>query len=108
VQRGRVISILQEHEIELRSVGVASLALFGSTARDEAYEDSDVDLLVDFNRPVALFVVFRLQHKLENLLDVSRMDMVQRGAEHPALRSTASFRFNSRTRLLGVRGECEL
>ncbi len=32
-----------------RDFGVRSVALFGSTARDEAREDSDLDLLVDFD-----------------------------------------------------------
>ena len=58
MQRDRVISILRKHKNELRSKGVASLALFGSTARDEAQEDSDVDLLVEFDRSVGLFDVF--------------------------------------------------
>ena len=86
MQRDRVISILRKHKNELRSKGVASLALFGSTARDEAQEDSDVDLLVEFDRSVGLFDVFRLQHRLEELLGVSKVDLLQRGAEHPALR----------------------
>jgi predicted nucleotidyltransferase len=37
---------LSEHDI--RALGVARLALFGSVARDEARPDSDVDLLVQF------------------------------------------------------------
>ena len=45
--------------------GVRSLALFGSVARDEATPASDVDLLVDFDRPVGLFGLFALQDYLE-------------------------------------------
>jgi len=88
VKQSEVIAVLQEHKHELRSMGVASLAVFGSTVRDEARGDSDVDLLVDFDRPVGLFDVFRLQHRLEQLLGVARVDVVQRGAEHPALRDS--------------------
>jgi predicted nucleotidyltransferase len=40
---------------ELDAFGVAHLSLFGSFARDEGREDSDVDLLVEFSRPVGLF-----------------------------------------------------
>ncbi len=86
MRRDTAISILREHEEELRSMGMASVALFGSTARDEAREGSDVDLLVEFSRPVGLFGVFRLQHRLEELLGVPKVDLVQQGAEHPALR----------------------
>ena len=48
--------------------GVQSLALFGSVARDEANANSDVDLLVEFNRPVGYFGLFALQDYLEQLL----------------------------------------
>lgn len=67
---------------------VAGLALFGSTVRNEAKENSDVDLLAEFDRPIGLFDPFRLQHRLEELLDVPRVDLVQRGAEHSALRES--------------------
>jgi len=42
--------------------------LFGSTARDEAGKDSDVDLLVEFERPIGLFKFVELQQRLEDLL----------------------------------------
>ena len=48
--------------------GVQSLTLFGSVARDEANAKSDVDLLVEFNRPVGYFGLFALQDYLEQLL----------------------------------------
>ena len=48
--------------------GVQSLTLFGSVARDEATAKSDVDLLVEFNRPVGYFGLFALQDYLEQLL----------------------------------------
>lgn len=86
MKRDEVMRILREHAGELRAMGVASLAIFGSTARDEACENSDVDLLVAFSRRVSLFEFFRLQHRLEAMLDVQKVDLVQRGAVHPALR----------------------
>lgn len=63
------LCILHEHQPELRqNYGVKSLALFGSVARNEAHPDSDVDLLVEFDRPVGLFGLFALQDYLETLL----------------------------------------
>lgn len=56
--------------------GVNPLLLFGSVARDDAITTSDVDLLVEFNRPVGFFGRFALQDYLENLLGCS----VDRGA----------------------------
>ena len=41
-----IISRLRAHEQELRAAGVTSLALFGSAARGEQREDSDVDVVV--------------------------------------------------------------
>ena len=61
MKRDEVLKILADHRDELRQqFGVKSLALFGSVARDEATETSDVDLLVEFERPVGLFGLFAL------------------------------------------------
>ena len=49
MRRDDAIRILREHESQIRAQGVTRLALFGSTARDQARTDSDVDLLVDYN-----------------------------------------------------------
>ena len=63
-----VTTRLRAHRVRLEQLGVKSLALFGSVARDEATLDSDVDLLVDFSRPVGLFEFVRLQLALEEIL----------------------------------------
>jgi uncharacterized protein len=44
-----IITRLRAHEGELRAAGVTSLALFGSAARDEQREDSDVDVVVQLS-----------------------------------------------------------
>ncbi len=62
------IRILKKHEEELHAQGVKSLALFGSVARDEVQEDSDVDLLVEFNRPIGMFHFLRVRRYLSELL----------------------------------------
>ena len=68
MKRDDVLTTLHKHESELREkYGVQSLSLFGSAARDEACPDSDVDLLVEFNRPVGLFGLVALQERLERL-----------------------------------------
>ena len=69
MNRERVIRILSERRTELaQKYGVKSLALFGSVSRDEASPSSDVDLLVEFDRPVGYFGLFALQDYLELLL----------------------------------------
>ena len=68
MEREVVIQILRQNQAEINSYGVKSLALFGSVARGEARPDSDVDLLVEFDRPVGLFGLIALQQRLEELL----------------------------------------
>lgn len=67
MERELVMQILRQNQAEINSYGVKSLALFGSVARGEARPDSDVDLLVEFDRPVGLFGLIALQQRLEEL-----------------------------------------
>ena len=76
---------MSEARSELADLGVRSLDLFGSVARGEASTDSDVDLLVEFNRPIGLFHFFRVQQRLEEILG-ARVDLVMRDAVKPQLR----------------------
>jgi predicted nucleotidyltransferase len=71
---------------ELPSLGVRSLELFGSVARGEAGPQSDVDLLVEFDRPVGLFHFARVQRRLEEILGC-RVDLVMKEAVKPQLRA---------------------
>jgi predicted nucleotidyltransferase len=48
--------------------GVTDLALFGSMARNEASEDSDIDILAHFNKPTTSKSFFGTQFYLEDLL----------------------------------------
>ncbi len=87
MKRDEVIRILQEHQDEFTDrYGVKSLALFGSVARDEATEGSDVDLLVEFDRPIGLFGLLTLQNHLEKLLYCS-VDVGTRDSLKTRLRS---------------------
>ena len=74
--RDEVLSTLAENREALAPFGVKSLAVFGSVARNEATAASDVDLLVEFDRPVGLFDFVRLQHRLEEILGVPKVDLV--------------------------------
>jgi len=68
MERKNVVEILTQNQTEMQEWGVKSLALFGSVARDEANPESDVDILVEFNRPMGLFGLIELQTRLEELL----------------------------------------
>ncbi len=71
MKRDQVLSIVTAHQDELRKLGVKSLDLFGSVARDEATSNSDVDFLVEFVESDGLFQLFAVQNYLEDLLDCS-------------------------------------
>ena len=88
MRRDDVIRILQQHRDELtRDFGVKSLALFGSVARDEGGDASDVDLLVEFDgRPISLFHLGGLHHELSQMLHAERLDLVLRESIIPPLR----------------------
>jgi predicted nucleotidyltransferase len=46
MKRDEVIATLRAHERELKAAGVASLSVFGSVARGDDRDDSDVDVVV--------------------------------------------------------------
>ena len=83
--RDQVLQRLAGARAELAALGVRSLDLFGSVARGESGPDSDVDLLVDFDRPIGLFHFFRVQHRIEEILG-SKVDLVMRDAVKRQLR----------------------
>jgi predicted nucleotidyltransferase len=85
VTRGEVQRRLSAELPELSRLAVRSVDIFGSVARGEATPDSDVDLLVEFDRAIALFHFFRVQRRLGEILGC-RVDLVMRDAVKPQLR----------------------
>jgi predicted nucleotidyltransferase len=74
LDRDALVALLQDHASEIRDLGVASLAIFGSRARGDQRGDSDLDVLVgdDPSRPFTLYELVRVERLLERLtgLDV--------------------------------------
>ena len=69
MNRPQVIQLLTEHKEILQSrFGVTRLALFGSTARGAARDDSDIDILVAFDGPAMSQRYFGVQFYLEDLI----------------------------------------
>ncbi len=86
MRRQRAIELLTRSKPELQSrFGVMRLALFGSTARDTATSDSDVDVLVAFDGPATSERYFGVQFYLEDLLGCP-VDLVTEKALRPELR----------------------
>ncbi len=83
--REQVLERLSGQKLALREFKVASISIFGSVARGEAQDGSDVDVLVEFSEPVGLFHFVRLKCFLEELLG-ARVDLVTPGALNAPLR----------------------
>ena len=75
MDRDEVIDQLRRSDADLRRLGVKSLRLFGSVARGEATDKSDVDLLVAFDGPATFSGFMALKNFIEDLLGV-RVDLV--------------------------------
>jgi uncharacterized protein len=86
--RSQTVKLLSESAEQVRSLGVTSLYLFGSAARDEMQADSDVDLFVDYD-PFGAFSfveLIRLKALLTEKL-ARDVDVTTRDGLHPRLRS---------------------
>jgi hypothetical protein len=87
MQRDEAITKLREHEAELRQLVVQHLYLFGSTARGEAGEDSDVDLFFDYERgKLGLFELMDVKEQTSRILG-RKADIMTRDSLHKVLRS---------------------
>ena len=86
MQREDVIARLKQHEAELRRLGVEHLYLFGSTARDEARDASDVDLF--FDHPEGSLGLFGLMEAKEFAAGIlgCKTDIMTRRSLHRVLR----------------------
>ena len=82
-----VLQTLRTHESELRSLGVAHAAVFGSVARGQATADSDIDVLVelDEHRAMGIFEYARVKLYVNELLHGAG-DVVNRRTLKPLLR----------------------
>ena len=80
-----ISAVLQSRLPELRQTyGVSALGIFGSYAAGQAGRRSDLDLLVEFDRPPTLFQFVRLERQLSQLLGV-KVDLVMKSALKPEI-----------------------
>ena len=86
MNRQQVLTLLAQSRPELSArFGVKRLSLFGSFARDEATESSDIDVLVSFDGPATSQRYFGVLFFLEDLLG-RPVDLVSDGALRAELR----------------------
>jgi predicted nucleotidyltransferase len=80
---GEIIDILKLNKQALsKRYHISELGLFGSFARGDFNEQSDIDILVDFNGKIDGFEYIRLAHELEDLFK-QKIDMVSRRGIKP-------------------------
>ena len=86
MNRAELLKRLRAHKTTLvQNFGVTELALFGSFARDQAVDDSDVDILVQFNGPATSKQYFGVQFYIEDLLS-RQVDLVTNKALRAEIR----------------------
>lgn len=86
MNRSRAIELLTQSKPTLAArYGVTHLALFGSTARDSARSDSDIDILVAFDGPATSERYFGVLFYLEDLFGYA-VDLVTDKALRAELR----------------------
>jgi len=86
MKRDEAISRLREHEADLKRLGVEHLYLFGSTARGEARDDSDVDLFFDYEKgKLGLYELMDVKDYTASILG-RKTDIMTRDSLHKTLR----------------------
>ena len=78
-------SLQQHQDVLVERYGIAVIGLFGSYVRGEQGQGSDLDLLVDYQRPVSLLELVGAELYLSDVLGV-KVDLVPRRAVREELR----------------------
>ena len=86
INRDEILDLLKSLKSDLTArYKVRSIGVFGSFARREARDDSDVDLLVDFSEGADLFDLIELSQYLEEKIG-RRVDLATPRALRPEIR----------------------
>jgi predicted nucleotidyltransferase len=86
MHRDEAIAKLKQHEAELRGLGIEHLYLFGSTVRNEAGADSDVDLFFDHPEgSLGLYELMDVKDAAARILGC-KADIMTRRSLHRVLR----------------------
>ena len=86
MDRDRITAALRRHAPELRRLGMSSLFMFGSAARDEMTPSSDVDLFFDYDAAgFSLVELIAAQDRIREIV-ARPTDLMSRGGIHPQLR----------------------
>ena len=87
MRRNEAVRLLRAHAGAIKAIGATSLYLFGSTARDEAGEASDLDLFIDYDKEgdFSAIELVRLKNYISDALEIEA-DVTTRDGLHPIIR----------------------
>jgi len=75
--------IIEKHKPEIcAKFHVSKIGVFGSYTRGEQQDDSDIDILVSFNKPIGFIKFMRLEFYLSDLLG-KKVDLVTKDSLKP-------------------------
>lgn len=85
MRKAEVVRLIRDHKDEIAALKAEALYLYGSTARDEATEASDIDVFID---PAPGFTFVELVDLQERLAEIcgAKVDLTTRKGLHPMLR----------------------
>ena len=71
MDRDSIINTIKQNKEKLFKLGINRIGLFGSYVRNQANEDSDIDILIDFdsNSKISLFELIEIEEMLESLFE---------------------------------------
>ena len=76
-----ILSEMQQHKNELNSLGVVKIGLFGSYARGEQSDKSDIDILIEFAPDKETFDNYMTVYDiLENIFKNERVEVVTKNS----------------------------
>lgn len=81
----QIRTLLAEHKNEIvEKYGVTEIGIFGSYLREEQKETSDIDILVEFKKPVGMLTFINLKNYLSDLFETN-VDLVTKKALKPRI-----------------------
>ncbi len=87
MDENKILISLQNNIDKINKYGVKRIGLFGSYLRNEANEDSDIDILVEFNKDAKTFDNYMdLKFFLEKLFQNKKIDLVLNESIKPGLK----------------------
>lgn len=82
------LSLINENMEELEQrFGVNKIAIFGSTARGDSTEKSDIDIIVQLDKSIGLFAFIQLENYLKKILG-KKVDLATRESLKPAIKKS--------------------